>query len=309
MENPFVWCSIQPLSVVVRSLALLLPLIAGIAAATSSPMSASAASVRVYATVATDEPLELRLRPDRNQKVVTTLAPGTKVELIQGPNAGGWYKVDAVGIPEARRGWTRGKDLRFDQSVRATSDLDLYAGASDATAPVASVRRGTVLPVVGPMDGDYLLVRSGEVVGYAAHPAVASADEAATDPSGERWVDVNRTTREVRLMIGSTVVDTFSASLGRDQGEGFYATASGSYRVYSKVRDLSYTPYANAYIMYWVGFDPSRDNGFHGWTMDANGNVIDGGWGPTGGCIATKPEEAAVIYDFVELGTRVEIHW
>jgi L,D-peptidoglycan transpeptidase YkuD (ErfK/YbiS/YcfS/YnhG family) len=43
--------------------------------------------------------------------------------------------------------------------------------------------------------------------------------------------------------------------------------------------------------------------------MDAAGNVVDGGWGPTGGCVATRPDIAAIIYDFVDIGTRVEIHW
>jgi hypothetical protein len=29
--------------------------------------------------------------------------------------------------------------------------------------------------------------------------------------------------------------------------------------------------------MYWTDFSPDRDNGFHAWTMDKYGNVIDRG--------------------------------
>ena len=76
----------------------------------------------------------------------------------------------------------------------------------------------------------------------------------------------------------------------------------------SKIADLTWTPYARNYFMYWAGFDPGRENGFHSWTMDYTGRVIPGGDGPTWGCIATSPEGAAEIYAFVEIGTRVEIH-
>jgi hypothetical protein len=72
---------------------------------------------------------------------------------------------------------------------------------------------------------------------------------------------------------------------------------------------LVWTPYAKAYIGYWVGFDPARDNGFHTWTMDINGYVEPGGDGPTLGCVATTTEHAAKIWSFTDYGTRVVIHW
>src|SRR5262249_3924686 len=148
----------------------------------------------------------------------------------------------------------------------------------------------------------------GDQSGFISLAACEPCDGPATNPYAEYWIDVNRSSTLVNLFIGDTVVDTFPASLGVDQGEGFYATASGTYYIYDRDPDLSYTPYANAYIMYWAGFDPYRNNGFHAWTMDAYGNVIDGGWGATGGCVATRPDFAAVIYDFTFLGMRVEIH-
>jgi lipoprotein-anchoring transpeptidase ErfK/SrfK len=43
--------------------------------------------------------------------------------------------------------------------------------------------------------------------------------------------------------------------------------------------------------------------------MDHKGRVVPNGDGPTWGCVATAPEDAARIYAFVEIGTRVEVHW
>jgi hypothetical protein len=136
-----------------------------------------------------------------------------------------------------------------------------------------------------------------------------STEASETDPAGERWVDVDRTTQVVRLCIGETAIAAYDAAMSRDQGEGFYATAVGSYAIYQKLPGLTYTPYADAYFRSWAGFDPERFNGFHSWTMDADGVLLPGGGGPTSGCIATPPQIAATIFDFVELGTRVDVHW
>ncbi len=272
------------------------------------PGHASAEDVAALATIAWGGEVSLMSRP-AGRKIVTTLAPGTTIALLEGPTGEGWYKVDPIALPEARPGWLHTDQIAFDRFVRVMWDLPLLAQPSETSGVITWLRHGVVLTITGPQHGDYLFVRYGDLAGFVARPGLAASPGPATDPYAERWVDVNRSTGEVRLMIGETVVDTFVASLSRDQGEGFYATATGTYFVYEKIAGLTYTPYANAYIMYWAGFDPSRFNGFHSWTMDAYGNVIDGGWGPTAGCVATEPSAAAVIFDFVEIGTRVVIHW
>jgi hypothetical protein len=126
----------------------------------------------------------------------------------------------------------------------------------------------------------------------------------------ERWIDINRSSSTVTLYEGDDVVASYGASLGWDQtDQGFYATASGTYYVYGKNAELTWTEWGQAYIMYWVAFDSERYNGFHSWSMDANGNVIPGGDGATGGCVALEPGAAATVYDFASDGTRVEVHW
>lgn len=126
----------------------------------------------------------------------------------------------------------------------------------------------------------------------------------------ERWIDVNRSRQTVTLYSGGDALASFGAALGWDtSADGFYATANGSYTIYDKVAGLTWTDWGQVYVRDWVGFDPSRLNGFHTWSMDANGNLIAGGDGPTGGCVALAPWAADQLFAFAKLGMRVEVHW
>jgi len=42
--------------------------------------------------------------------------------------------------------------------------------------------------------------------------------------------------------------------------------------------------------------------------MDTEGQIIPGGDGPTGGCVALAPGAADELFAFVSVGTRVEVH-
>jgi hypothetical protein len=135
------------------------------------------------------------------------------------------------------------------------------------------------------------------------------ANAAVDQPVAERWVDVNRSTQTVTLYEGNVAIASYWAALGWDQSsDGFYSTAIGTYYVYSKYRDISWTEWGQAYIKFWVGFDPGRLNGFHSYSLDVSGNVLPNGAGATGGCIALALGPAEVLYDFVSQGTRVEVH-
>jgi len=138
---------------------------------------------------------------------------------------------------------------------------------------------------------------------------VVSAIEVLAQPDGERWVDVDKSAETVRLMVGESVVARYQASLSASTEDDFHDTMPGSYQIQSKIAELTWTPYAQNYFMYWAGFDPGRENGFHSWVMDYKGRVVPNGDGPTWGCVATAPEDAAEIYSFVEIGTPVEVHW
>jgi hypothetical protein len=242
-------------------------------------------------------------------KEVATVKGGKSVRVLAGPDANGWYLVDTGDSASATPGWTPADNLIFTQRAKIAWDTGLFGGASDASGWLGSIRHNLVVTVAGPSTNGYTWVRYGALAGFTYDSALVATDEALTDPTAEWWVDANRSTLKVRLMVGQQVVDEFNCRMSTDTGDGFYSTATGTYWIYEKVEGLQYTPYAKAYFMYWGGFDPYRYNGFHSWTMDANGYLLPGGNGNTAGCIATQPADAKVIYNFLRIGTRTEIHW
>lgn len=224
-----------------------------------------------------------------------------------------------------------GGHARAGQGATVVTDvLNLRADATTSAGVLNQMVYGDRVDILyGPFNNGWYQVRFNGTDGYAfgayldldgsgrgwsggdaAVGGNSGAAVAAPDPGPEHWIDVNRSAQRVTLMIGDQPQASYWASMGYDtSGSGFYSTAVGTYYVYSMYAPLSYTPWANAYIEDWIGFDPDRSNGFHSWTMDANGNVIAGGDGPTGGCIATSPGEAAEIYNFASIGMRVEVHF
>jgi hypothetical protein len=126
----------------------------------------------------------------------------------------------------------------------------------------------------------------------------------------ERWIDVNRSTGAVSLMVGDTVQATYWASMGWDtSADGFFSTAVGTYYIYGFDASNHYTEFADAYISHWIAFDPNRYNGFHSYTKDAEGNVLPNGGGLTGGCVALAPGDIDAVFAFAEMGMRVEVHF
>ncbi|MGH2561902.1 MAG: SH3 domain-containing protein [Thermomicrobiales bacterium] len=129
-------------------------------------------------------------------------------------------------------------------------------------------------------------------------------------PAPERWIDIDRGDSTVTLYEGDSAIATYYASLGWDETDyGFYATAIGTYYVYGKAKELTWTEWGQAYITDWVAFDSERLNGFHSYSKDGSGNIVPGGDGATGGCVALGPGAAEHLFDFADYGTRVEVHW
>ena len=157
--------------------------------------------------------------------------------------------------------------------------------------------------------GHYLIL-NGKRAWREGPPSTGGSSGTTASSGGEKWIDVNRSTGLVTAYEGNSVIMQYWASLGWDTSDqGFYATASGTYYIYAKNASLTWTEWGQAYIKYWMAFDSSRANGFHSWSLDANANVIPGGDGNTGGCVALEPSQAKALYNWAPNGTRVEIHW
>jgi hypothetical protein len=199
-------------------------------------------------------------------------------------------------------------------------DTDLLNLRSDPSLDGAIVDQmpqdSPVDVLAGPTeDGWYQVSYYGEVGwaygGYLAVDGSRGWDDGGGVGGGpEHWIDVNRSTATVTLFVGDEAIASYSASLGYDtSSDGFYSTAIGTYYVYSMTKGLTWTEWGQAYITDWVGFDPYRHNGFHSYSKDENGNIMENGSAPTGGCVALGPGASSAVFDFARLGTRVEVHW
>ncbi len=153
----------------------------------------------------------------------------------------------------------------------------------------------------------------GDYLGAGGAGAAVGSDmdwDAVAPVSSERWVDVDRSSGLVTLYDGDVAAVQVWAAMSADQSEsGFWATANGSYRVFAKEGALHYTAYGRAWIRDYVAFDPSRDNGFHSYSLESWGALAHGFNAPTGGCVALDLWAAEYLFDFVSIGTRVEVHW
>jgi hypothetical protein len=272
------------------------------------PAGAAIESARISASTGSSK-VKLRAKAHRESDVLGSAPAHSPIRVVAGPTVDGWYQIESDAGSAPLSGWAHGDGLIFTQSAVLLWDAGVFSGATDVTGWLATIRHGVVVTVTAPPVNGFAFIRFGGLWGYVIASALQLSDQPPTDPLGEWWVDVNRSTLIVNLMIGTTVVDSFPSSMSSETGAGFYSTATGTYWVYEKVEGLQYTPYAKAYFMYWCGFDSYRYNGFHSWTMDQYGNVLNGGWGNTAGCIATEPRNAAVIYNFLRLNSRIEIHW
>jgi len=270
------------------------------------------------AYVATDS-LYLRSDPSTAGAVLDEMAFGAYVAVIDGPTNDNWYFVDFQGT----QGWALGDYLSFGEVPQspvdgpvggsggtvwvATGALNVRVDADPGANVIGIAGQGDALNVVGDAVGGFY------PVSYAGTTGWVSAEFLSWSPVGggsERWISVDRSSSTISLMVGNEPIATYPAMMGMDNSEdGYYATALGTYYVFVKNADLTYTKYAKGYITYWVGFDPERSNGFHSWLLDRNGYFLDGGDGLTGGCVSLEPGLAEIVYEFATLGMRVEVHW
>ena len=191
-----------------------------------------------------------------------------------------------------------------------TDVLNLRDEPGTYGAVLAKMYQGEAVEVLdGPTEDGWYYVSYGGKEGWTFGDYLA-LDGVGGGGSGERWIDVDRSSQRVNLMEGDVLIASYWAAMGYDTSDdGYYATALGTYYVYDMYAPLNWSESGQVYFTHWVGFDPDRTNGFHSWSRDAEGYLIDGADGPTGGCVALEPSAAEVVYDFAEYGMRVEVHW
>lgn len=249
----------------------------------------------------------LRGAPRSSSPTVRTLPEGATVATT-GMAYGRYVSVSYL----ATRGWALASALDFDtpppptgRPATTTDTVNLRSSPSTSAAVLTVLPAGTRVSYTGSTRNGFRSVAHSSMTGWVY------GDYLVIQPPGaEEWIDVDRTTRVVTLYRGTTKVATYAAEVSADaSSHGFLATAVGTYYVYSMTEGLSYTPYGNSFIRYWVGFDPNRENGFHSWEMDSRGRLLDEASRATSGCVSTPPTIARAIFAFADYGMRVVVHW
>jgi hypothetical protein len=267
----------------------------------------------------------LNLRDDAGTwaNVIDKMYQGDYVYVIDGPTDDGWYQVEYDG----QVGWAYGSYLSVDGSSGwdeepagvggyygtawvGSDRLNLRADATTASGVLDVLGAGQDVSVTGDAVNGFVPVIANGISGWLYGDYLSwDGPTYAAAPSPEKWIDVDRSSETVTLYEGDEAIASYWAALGYDHSDdGFFATAIGTYYVYSKWAPVTWTDWGKVYIKWWVGFDPERSNGFHSYSLDQYGNVLPNGDGPTGGCVATDLWQAEQIFNFAEIGTRVEVH-
>jgi hypothetical protein len=171
----------------------------------------------------------------------------------------------------------------------------------------ASISIATVTPAV---ENGGKPAQPGTSTPVAAAPGTTgTVSGGGSAPTSGKWIDVDATKFIVKLMNGTQVVQTIQpVAVGANLNTGQYeSTQTGLFTVYNKIAGLQYDAPYDAYIADWVAFDPAKDNGFHSFLLDSDGDVTDPRTGRvSNGCIRTGASKA--IFDFAEVGMQVYVH-
>lgn len=215
---------------------------------------------------------------------------------------------ESVRVPEGAGGPERGTQPASVRTAIVTTDaLHIREAASDTSGILGSLPNGQRVTIIGERVNGFVPVAFGAREGWMAEAHLAADD---ASPGGERWIEVDRARATVTLHEDSRIVATYQGIVGGDRSDdGYYATAPGTFHVYSMAKDLTWTPFAvDGYITDWVGFDPERSNGFHSPIRDASGAEKPVQSPVTKGCVRLSAEDAARVFAFASLGMRVEVH-
>ena len=127
-----------------------------------------------------------------------------------------------------------------------------------------------------------------------------TVDDSSLFPNDGRWIEVNLSQQQMYAYEGDTLVNTFIVSTGLPDTP----TVTGEYRIYAKVplQDMSGPGYYLRDVP-WVMFF-YEDYGFHGTYWHNNF-----GMPMSRGCVNLSVDDAAWLYQWASVGTRVSIHY
>ncbi len=166
----------------------------------------------------------------------------------------------------------------------------------------------TVLGVVSPASAAHVqpvaAARIAEATdtsdtGLASDDGTTSLDPAAFASSGERWIEVDLAKRRLYAHQGSAIVMSTLVSIGKPSTP----TVRGTYRIYSKLR---------ATRMRGPGYNlpnvPNTMFFYRGYAIHGAYWVKTFGTRVSHGCVNVNLKDAAWLFNWAAVGTRVVIH-
>ncbi|KKS04662.1 hypothetical protein A2W70_05065 [Candidatus Curtissbacteria bacterium RIFCSPLOWO2_02_41_11] len=125
-----------------------------------------------------------------------------------------------------------------------------------------------------------------------------------TAAPGEKWIEIDLSDQRLNMKEGDTTVGSFLISSGK-----WAPTPTGEWRVWTKLRytrmqggSKALGTYYNLpnvpYVMYYY-----QGYGVHGAYWHNNF-----GQPMSHGCVNMKPEEAGIVFNWADVGTRVVVH-
>ncbi len=126
--------------------------------------------------------------------------------------------------------------------------------------------------------------------------------------SGAKYVLVDISEQHMYVYEGNTLIYSFVASTGMNN-----ATATGHFSVLNKIPS-AYGATWDIWMPYWLGiyWAGSLQNGIHALPIMSNGSILWDGYLGTPisyGCVVLGTYEAKLLYDWVDVGTPVDIQW
>ena len=141
-----------------------------------------------------------------------------------------------------------------------------------------------------------------------ANTAVPAPQQENNVAWGQKYVLVDISDQHLYAYQGDTLVYSFVASTGMNN-----ATATGSFSVLNKIPS-AYGSTWNIWMPNWLGiyWAGSLQNGIHALPIMANGATLWAGYLGTPisyGCVVLGAYEAQLLYNWVNVGTPVDIRW
>jgi tetratricopeptide (TPR) repeat protein len=124
-----------------------------------------------------------------------------------------------------------------------------------------------------------------------------------------KHIEINITTQHLYAWLGDTLIYSFPVSTGLRGRD----TATGHYEVLDKI-PMAYSSVWNLQMPYWLGiyYVGNIENGIHALPIRPDGSVMWGGLlgqRASYGCIILSTEAAQLLYEWAEIGTKVDIHY